>query len=249
MKKIAAIILAAGKGTRMKSELPKALAPLFGKPLLSHLLESVDQAAIDPKPVVVVGYGRDVVMKELGAKYEYAAQEEQLGTGHAVLAAKDACGDAENVMVLYVDHPLITPGTIKKLAEKHFQTGPKITMATATVPDFSGWRAFLYTNFSRIVRDDKGEILKDVQFRDATEAEKELREINPCYFCFDAPWLWDKLKNLKTDNDQKQYYLTDLIKLAIKEGEKIETLDIDPREALGANSKEELEILEKMGRI
>ncbi|KKU50454.1 MAG: Bifunctional protein GlmU [Parcubacteria group bacterium GW2011_GWA1_47_10] len=166
-----------------------------------------------------------------------------------MLAAKDACGDAENVMVLYVDHPLITPGTIKKLAEKHFQTGPKITMATATVPDFSGWRAFLYTNFSRIVRDDKGEILKDVQFRDATEAEKELREINPCYFCFDAPWLWDKLKNLKTDNDQKQYYLTDLIKLAIKEGEKIETLDIDPREALGANSKEELEILEKMGRI
>jgi bifunctional UDP-N-acetylglucosamine pyrophosphorylase/glucosamine-1-phosphate N-acetyltransferase len=243
------IILAAGKGTRMKSELPKALALLQGKPLLLHLLESVDRAAIDERPVVVVGYGRDLVKKELGDKYQFVVQEEQMGTGHAVLAAKGACGDAQNIIVLYVDHPLVTSTTIKKLAETHMRTGSKITMVTATLPDFSDWRAFLYSNFSRVVRDENGKIIKDVQFRDATEKEKELTEINPCYFCFDARWLWEKLKKLKTDNDQKQYYLTDLIKMAIDENSKIETINIDPREALGANSREELEILEKVGRI
>ena len=240
------VILAGGLGTRMKSKLPKVLIPLSGIPLIQHLLDSVEQATIDKRPIVVVGYGKDLVMKELGDKYQYAVQEEQLGTGHAVLAAKTACGDAENVMVLYADHPLITPNTIKKLAEKHLRAGSKITMATATVPDFSEWRNFLYTNFSRIVRNENGEIVKDIQFRDATESEKKIKEINPCYFCFDAKWLWGKLKNLKTDNDQGQYYLTDLIKLAIVDGEKIETVKIDPLEALSANSKEELEILEKI---
>ncbi|MDP9248974.1 MAG: NTP transferase domain-containing protein [bacterium] len=249
MQKTRIVVLAGGKGTRMRSKLPKALAPLFGKPLFSHLLASVDRSAIDKKPIVVVGYQKDVVVKELGSKYEYAIQEEQLGTGHAVLAAKDACGDAENVMVLYVDHPLITPDTIKNLAETHSRTGAKITMATATVPDFSDWRAFLYSNFSRIVRDESGDIVKDVQFRDATDEEKELKEINPCYFCFDAEWLWQKLQTLQADNDQKQYYLTDLLKIAVAEKASIESIQIDPREALGANSKEELEILEKMGRI
>ena len=249
MSRVRIVVLAAGKGTRMKSELPKALAPLLGSPLLAHLLRSVKKSKIDERPIVVVGYGRDLVMKEFGDKCEYVVQEEQLGTGHAVLAAKCACKNAENVMVLYVDHPLITPNTIKNLAETHSRTGAKITMATAVLPDFKDWRAFLYANFSRIVRDGNGSIIKDIQFRDATEDEKKIREINPCYFCFDAKWLWQKLEMLETDNDQKQYYLTDLVKIAVAEKERIESVQIDAREALGANSKEELEILEKMGRI
>ena len=245
--KIKIIILAAGKGNRMQNELPKVLMPVGGKPMIERLLESVGKSGIGDHPVVVVGYKKEEVMKELGNNYEYAVQEEQLGTGHAIMSTENLLkGNTDNVMVLPSDHPFITEETIKKLAERHLESGAKITMATTKLPDFKNWRFAFYTSFSRIIRDESGRIVRDVQFRDATEEEKKIKEVNPIFFCFEAKWLWKNLKNLKTDNDQKQYYQTDLIKLAMQQGEKIESIDIDPREALAANTKAELEILEKL---
>lgn len=239
------LVLAAGQGTRMKSDLPKVLIDFNGKPLIKHLLESIEKSGIDQKPTIVVGYKKEEVMQALGDKYDYVVQNEQLGTGHAVMSAENfLSGMADNIMVLPSDHPFITAETIKKLAEKHLNSGAKITMATVKLPDFENWRSAFYTSFSRIIRNANGEIVKDVQLRDATEEEKKITEVNPIYFCFNAQWLWEKLKTLTTNNDQKQYYLTDLVKIAMDEGEKIESVNIDPYEALAANSKEELEILE-----
>jgi len=244
-KKIKIVILAAGKGKRMGSDLPKALAPLRGKAMIKHLLESVEKSGICETPLIVVGVGKELVMKELGDKYNYTHQEEPLGTGHAVMCThKDLKDKADHVLVLYSDSPFMKPETIKKLADKHLNSGAKITMATVKLTDFEDWRAFFYKNFSRIIRDNKGEIVKSVEFKDANDEEKKIKEVNPCYFCFDAKWLWKKLENLKNDNTQKEYYLTDLVKMAMEEGLKIESIPIDPQEALAANSKEELEILE-----
>ena len=245
--KIKILILAAGKGTRMKSDLPKVLAQIGGKSMILHLLKSIAESNIDNRPVVVVGYKREEIMKELGDKYAYAVQDEQLGTGHAVMSAQKILeNNTDHVMILPSDHPFISSYTLKKLAERHLTSNAKITMATVKLPDFENWRSVFYNSFSRIIRDENGKIIKDVQFRDASDEEKEITEVNPIFFCFDALWLWKKLKTLKTDNDQKQYYLTDLIKKAMEEGQKIESINIDPHEALAANSKKELEILEKL---
>jgi bifunctional UDP-N-acetylglucosamine pyrophosphorylase/glucosamine-1-phosphate N-acetyltransferase len=240
------IILAAGKGTRMKSSLPKVLVPLRSKPMIKHLLETIHESGIDDRPIIVVGYEKKKVIKELGRNYDYAIQEEQLGTGHAVMSAEKMLkNDIDHIAVLYGDHPFISSQTIKKLVKMHIKSDKKITMATFSVPDFEGWRTTFYKSFSRIIRDTKGNIIKDVQFKDASDEEKEIKELNPCYFCFEKKWLLQNLKKLNTNNAQKEYYLTDLVKTAMKEKDKIQSISIDPREALGINSKEELEILEK----
>ena len=241
------VILAAGHGTRMKSELPKVLERVKGKPMIKYLLEAVRKSGIKSKPVIVVGYEKEKVIKELGSDYDYVIQEKQLGTGHAVMVAREILkNDADHVIVLYGDHPLVKPETIKKLREHHLKSKGKVTMATFTVTDFNDWHSIFYKNFSRIIRDKNGDIVKDVQFKDASDEEKKVRELNPCYFCFEAKWLWENLKKLNTDNAQKEYYLTDLVKIAMREKNKIESIEIDPHEALGINSKEELDILEKI---
>lgn len=245
-QKIKILILAAGHGKRMKSELPKVLMPLHGKPLIAHVISSLRQSGIDGKPIVIVGQQRELIIKTLGDDCEYIVQEEQKGTGHAVMVAQEKLkNNADHIVVLYGDHPFVSPETIKKLVEKHLESKKKITMATVRLSDFKDWRDIFYSNFSRIIRDNKGNIVKDVQFRDATDEEKKVTEVNPCYFCFEATWLWEKLKTLNTNNAQKEYYLTDLIKIAMQEKTNTESIQIDAREALGANSKEELEILEK----
>lgn len=242
------IILAAGKGERMGGDLPKVLAQVKGKAMIRRLLESVNTSGIDDNPIIVVGYKKELVIKELGDKYTYVIQAEQLGTGHAVNLAKDYLTKKttempENIIVLYGDHPFVSAETIKKLQEKHIQSGKKITMATVKLKDFRDWR-INFVNFSRIIRDENGKIIKDIQFKDANDEEIKVTEVNPCYFCFDSTWLWEKLETLKTDNAQKEYYLTDLIKIATDNSE-IESIDIEPYEALGANNRAELGILEK----
>ena len=245
MNKIKIIILAAGKGVRMGGDLPKVLAQVKGKSMIKHLLESIEKSGIDEAPVIVVGYKKDMVIKELGDKYHYINQENQLGTGHAVSLAKDYLKDtAKHIMVLYGDHPFISAQTIKNINEKHLKSRKKITITTVKLPDFKDWR-INFVNFSRIIRDASGKIIKDIQYKDANDKEIKITEVNPCYFCFNGEWLWGKIKTLKTDNAQKEYYLTDLIKIAIEDGLKIESIEIEPREALGANTKAELDILEK----
>ena len=246
-EKVKILILAGGKGTRMQDTLPKVLIKIKGKPIIQHLLESVTKTGIDDKPAIVVGYGKEEVIQTLGENYDYVIQNEQKGTGHAVIVAQEKLKNkADHVVVLYGDHPLVSPETIKKLVEKHLNAGSKITMATVVLPDFKDWREIFYTNFSRILRDADGNIIKDIQFKDASDEEKKVTEVNPCYFCFQAQWLWEKLKTLDTNNAQQEYYLTDLVKIAMEEKINIESIQIDPREALGANSKSELEILERL---
>ena len=243
-KKIKIVILAAGKGKRMESDLPKSLSPVKGRPMIKYLLDSIEKSGICDKPCIIVGYGRDMVMKELGDKYDYVIQEEQLGTGHAVMCAeKHIQENADYVMVFNGDQPLASIETIQKIADKHLSSESPVTMATTKVSDFSEWRSAFY-KCGRIIRDENGRVAGIVEFKDAADNIKDIKEINPMYFCFDAKWLLKELKNLKNNNALKEYYLTDLFKIAAENGEKIETIEIEPREMLGANTKEELLILE-----
>ena len=240
------IILAAGHGKRMQSETPKVLSLLRGVPLIRHVVESVAASGVAAQPVVVVGQKRELVIAELGPAYRYAVQGEQLGTGHAVLSAEGAVdADAVRVVVLYGDMPYVSAGTIAALAAKQEATGAPLVMATVQVSDFDVWRAGFY-DFSRVIRAEDGSIARTVERKDATPEELLVTEVNPCYFCFDAAWLWPRLRELKNTNAQHEYYLTDLIGLAVREGVRIESVGIDPREALGVNTREHLELLETL---
>ncbi len=244
MDQIQIVILAAGHGKRMESELPKVLIPLRGKPMVMHVLDAIKSSGICDRPTVVVGQKRELVMKALGDAVEYAIQENQLGTGYAVLAAKEKSKKAKHVLVLYGDHPLVSASTIKKLSEKHLKSGAKITFASAVVTNFEDWRK-TFLHFGRILRDG-GMVVSIKEYKDASGEEREIKEINPGYYIFEANWLWENLEKIENNNAQKEYYLTDLFHIATTEKEKIENLEIDPHEALGANSREELEILESL---
>jgi bifunctional UDP-N-acetylglucosamine pyrophosphorylase/glucosamine-1-phosphate N-acetyltransferase len=240
--KIKILILAAGKGKRMQSELPKVLVELKNKPMIKHILESVEKA-FNQKPIAIVGHKAELVKSELKDACTYVLQEEQLGTGHAVACAKEECIDAEHIIVLSGDQPFITPKTIKNLMDKHLKSKSKITFTTTELLNFEDWRK-AFTGFGRILRKDD-EVIGIREYKDANEKEKEIKEVNAGCYAFDAKWLWQNLEKIKNNNIQNEYYLTDLFKIASKEGEIIETIKIESHEALGANSKEELEILEK----
>jgi len=241
------LILAGGKGVRMESDLPKVLVKLGGKSLIQHLLDSVKESGLDERPTIVVGYKKEAVISELGNTYDYVVQDEQLGTGHAVaMAEKPLAGKYENILILYGDTPWVKASTMKKLLETHLEKDSMLTIGTITLPDFSDWRAVYGKSFSRIVRDSNGKMVKDVQAREATEEEKNILEVNSCCMVFNASWLWDKLKTLNKNNKQGEYYLTDLVALAIATQAPIATVSMDPKEALAANSKDELEILERL---
>jgi len=246
LERVKIVILAAGKGNRMQSDLPKVLMPVGGKPMIVRLLETVKKSGIDENPVIVVGYKKELVQNVLGNKYHYIDQGTPFGTGHAVALTKEYLKNkAEHIFVLYGDQPFISAETIKKIINRHLESGKKITMATVKLPDFRDWR-INFVNFSRILRDVNGKIIKDIQFKDASDKEIKITEVNPCYFCFDAKWLWKNLESLKNNNTQKEYYLTDVIKIAAENGIPIESMEIKPFEALGANTKAELETLEKL---
>ena len=233
------VILAAGKGKRMQSEDPKVLAKLAGKHLIRHLLLEVEKVSSE-KPIVIVGYKAELVKKELGDSCIYVEQKEQLGTGHAVLSASAELRGARRVVILNGDQPFTTAATMRKLAEER----SPVTMATIKIPDFLGWRE-VFLKYGRTLRDPEGQIKKIVEYKDASEDERKITELNVNDFCFEVSWLLAHLKKLKNDNVQKEYYLTGVFEIARDEGITIESIQIDPREALGANTKEELEILER----
>lgn len=245
MEDLYTIILAGGKGTRMDSDLPKVLVPLVNKPLISYLLEGVDQARFSTTPVIVVGYQADSVKEALGDNYTYVFQEQQLGTGHAVqVAQSELKHKAKTIMVLYGDHPFLRAETLQEIALTHVQSGEVLTIATTVVSDFNDWREGFYS-FGRIIRNNEGNIDRIVEKKDASKEELEIQEVNPAYFCIDAEWLWKSLTNLRNDNAQGEYYLTDLVHMAIEEGRRIASVSIDPVEALGVNTKEQLALVEQ----
>lgn len=239
------IILAAGHGKRMQSELPKALTPLHGKPFIAHVLSAVASSGVCDNPIIVIGQKGDQVRDVLGPSYSYAVQGEQLGTGHAVMIAEDEARGSDLIVVLYADHPLVSADTIKNLIKAHIENNAKLTMATAVVPDFEDWRA-AFLAFGKFVRDQNCKITKIVEVKDASEEELNIKEVNPAYMCFDSKWMFEHLHMLKNENAQSEYYLTDLVGMAFAEEENIASISIDPREALGVNTKEQLEIIEKL---
>lgn len=243
---VGVVILAAGKGTRMKSDLPKVMHLLNGRPLIDHVVKSVENSNCQNKPVVVVSKEHTLVQDYLGNRADYAIQVEQLGTGHAVRSAEDLLkGKVDHVLVLYGDMPFISSYSIDKLIEKHLNSGMAMTILTATTPDFNDWRT-VFKTFGRILRDGNNKIKGVVEWKDASEEQLKIKELSTCYFCFKADWLWENLNKLKNNNKQGEYYLPDLIPLVIEQGKEITSTDIDLREVVGVNAKEDLEMAENI---
>ena len=241
------VILAAGKGKRMGGDEPKALAMLRDKPFLRHILDTLETLDISIKPVIVVGHKKECVQEIIGSHHTYAVQHEQLGTGHAVSSAKTVLhSDYQTLLVLSTDQPLVSKETIENLIKVHNETKATITLATVVLPDFAEWRAGL-KNFGRIVRGRDGSVESIVEFKDANDEEKEIKEVNPALYAFDADWLWRNIDKIKNENAQGEYYLTSLIHMAFEQGEKVQAVPVtNILEGLQPNTKEELEVLEKL---
>jgi UDP-N-acetylglucosamine diphosphorylase/glucosamine-1-phosphate N-acetyltransferase len=247
MKNTQIIILAAGKGVRMKSNEPKALVKLKNKPLIKYILDVISSLNLPIEPIIVIGHKKERIKEVLGNSYLYAEQEKQLGTGYAVASAKNSVHpDHKTILVLSSDQPLISKETIERLLKKHEEKKPTITIATVQVPDFEEWRSSL-RHFGRIIRENNGLVEGIIEFKDATEKEKLIKELNPAVYVFDADWLWKNIGSIKNENKQGEYYLTDLVKIARDQNKKIEAVPVvNLIEGLQPNTKEELELLEKI---
>ena len=241
------LILAAGKGTRMNQNLPKVLTPLSGKTFLEHVLDAVGDSKVQLVPHVVIGHeSRQVKEKIKNRLVKFIEQDEQLGTGHAVHICRDHLDLSKPVLVLYGDHALIQPETIHRLRASFEKHRPVLSMVTYRVPDFSVYGG-TFQKYGRILRDEDENMYAIREAKDATLEELSIREVNPAYFLFDGPWLWENLKNLGTSNAQSEYYLTDLVELAIEQGKMVDTVvGNDLTEAIGVNTPEQLAIAEKV---
>jgi len=238
------VILAAGKGRRMgNNDLPKVLFPLHGKPLIFPLLEQVNKISTHP-PLIVVGFKRGEVMKALGPRYTYAFQKEQLGTAHAVWCAKSKIS-SKNILVLYGDMPFMKAASMQKLINFHQDQKPMISLFTSFVPDFKGARSSL-NNYGRIIRDSYGNILKITEYKDATEQERKIKEVNPGIYVFNTEWLWNHIDLINNNNAQNEFYLTDIIEVAISESSPIRSIPIGPAEVIGINTLSQLELGQKI---
>ncbi|MFD1039884.1 bifunctional UDP-N-acetylglucosamine diphosphorylase/glucosamine-1-phosphate N-acetyltransferase GlmU [Virgibacillus byunsanensis] len=233
-----AVILAAGQGTRMKSKLYKVLHPVLGRPMLQHVIDQLEIVQLD-EMATVVGFGADKVIDHIGDKSQFVLQEEQLGTGHAVIQAENVLQDKEGTTIVVCgDTPLITSETYKALFDHHEQEGAKATILTAKAPNPTG--------YGRVIRNEKNEVERIVEHKDASEKERQIDEINTGTYCFDNKALFAALQEVSNDNVQGEYYLPDVIEILKNKNEKvIASLTPDFEETLGVNDRVALAQAEK----
>ncbi|HEY76518.1 MAG TPA: UDP-N-acetylglucosamine diphosphorylase/glucosamine-1-phosphate N-acetyltransferase [Thermoflexia bacterium] len=225
-----AVILAAGQGTRMRSDLPKVLHPLAGRPMVLYAIDAV-RSLTDLPPVLVVGHGAEAVRQTVGESVVYVEQREQKGTGHAVLQTRETLRDrADLVLITYADMPLLRPETLRRLVDRQRENTGPLTLLTLIADDPRG--------FGRVVRDEDGGIVAIVEEATATPEQLAIRELNAGVYCFDAEWLWSHVDRIPLSMPKQEYYLTDLIGMAAAEGLRVEGVPAeDPTEALGINTR------------
>jgi bifunctional UDP-N-acetylglucosamine pyrophosphorylase/glucosamine-1-phosphate N-acetyltransferase len=230
------IILAAGLGTRMKSATIKILHRAAGRPIIDYVLDLAADLSPNP-PVMIVGYQREAVQEAVGARARFAVQEQQHGTGHAVLQAASLLEpngvEKKRVLILSGDVPLTRPETLRRLLDEHERSGNALTLLTMKLTDPA--------MYGRIVRDADDAVTRIVEAKDASDEEKRIDEVNAGIYVFEGAHLFDNLRNLSPDNAQKEYYLTDLLAVVRNGGHRVGAVIVDdPVEALGVNSRGEL---------
>lgn len=233
MSEIYTLILAAGEGKRMMSDTSKVLHKICNKPLIDYVIKAADQVT-DQMPIVIVGHKKQQVMEHLAGRVMFAFQDEQLGTGHAVLQAKDIFSSRKGLLVIIGgDTPLISGETLKSAVNSHVDSGSCVTVITTMVDNPTG--------YGRIVKNEFGNIEKIVEQKDASCTELDIKEINSGMYIFDIEKLFDALSKIKNNNAQGEFYLTDTIEILIGEGEKASTYIVsDYREILGVNDRVQL---------
>ncbi|MBE2222400.1 MAG: NTP transferase domain-containing protein [Anaerolineae bacterium] len=248
MTKLAVVLLAAGQGTRMKSKKQKILHEVGGKPMVMHIFDAAEAVA-DVPPVLVVGKGADGVQKLIGDRAQYAVQAEQMGTGHATMMAESLVkGQAEQVIVTYGDMPLLKAETLTRLAQTQVKTGAAVVMLSV-MGEFA-------STFGRVVRDRSGYVAEIVEvaearLRDNTQELLAIPELNVGVYCFDAAWLWQNIHKLplRQARSGQEYYLTDMIELAVQQDRLVEAIVTDDvAESLGAGTRAELVAVERAFR-
>ena len=232
--KLAAVVLGAGKGTRMNSDLPKVLMPLCNRPMIRYIIDSMEEMKAD-KIVTVIAPDGDLVKKEV-APYKTCVQQQQLGTANAVLAAKDELKDFDgNVLVIYGDNPITPVPVYQKMIQK-CQEGYAVVVLGFVPEDAARYGRLKIEN---------GELIKIVEFKDATEEEKQIKVCNSGIMCFDGKTMLDILSQITNENAAKEYYLTDAVAIARRKGLKCAVVECRAEDVAGANTREELALLEK----
>ncbi|HYD01030.1 MAG TPA: NTP transferase domain-containing protein [Phycisphaerales bacterium] len=239
-----AIILAAGKGTRMGSDLPKVVHQVGGRPMVCAVVDAC-RAAGCSRVVLVVGYKQELVRELIAAQgpewcrgIEFAVQEQQLGTGHAVLSAKPTLGATASekglpCFVLAGDGPLIRGETLRQLLDLHTRTGSAATLATSVIRDPTG--------YGRIVRGGDGKLAAIVEHKECTPEQLKIREVNPSYYCFDTAELFAALALVKRNEQSGEYYITDVPSLLLSQGKRVEVIDaVPPEDILSINTPAQL---------
>ena len=241
LENLKAVILAAGQGTRMKSKLPKVLHKIMDKTLLEYAIEAAVEAGAQ-EVCVVVGHKSELVKETINKDIEFVIQEEQLGTGHAVMQAKEFIGKEGKTFILFGDTPLITGDTLKELVKNHEKNKNSITVLTTKVDNPKG--------YGRIIRDSNGTFLKSVEEKDATEEERKVNEINSGMYIYNSEVLYETLDTLTNNNAQGEYYLPDTLKAAIEKGFKVDGMSTElTSEILGVNSRVQLAEAQKIMQL